>query len=83
MLASLDRWNTEREARAERVQPVEGSGTLPLDGKEYAIQVGDVIASLSARRHQIINTSKYDLKYLVISNNEPVEVILYPVVRRM
>ena len=58
MLASLDRWNTEHEGGAERAQYVEGSGTLPQDGKEYAIQAGDVMASLSARRHQIIDTSK-------------------------
>lgn len=58
---------------------LEGSGTLRQDGHEYPIQTGDVIASSVGKAHQIINTSENDLRYLVISNNEPpVDVVLYP-----
>ena len=39
---------------------------------------GDVIASPIGKAHQIINTSAKNLKYLVISNNETVDVTLYP-----
>jgi uncharacterized cupin superfamily protein len=57
---------------------LEGSGTLRQDGKEYPVREGDVIASPIGKAHQIINTSEKDLKYLVISNNEIVDVTLYP-----
>jgi uncharacterized cupin superfamily protein len=57
---------------------LEGSGTLRQDGHEYPIRQGDVIASSIGKAHQIINTSENDLKYIVISNNEDVDVVLYP-----
>jgi uncharacterized cupin superfamily protein len=57
---------------------LEGSGTLRQDGQEYPIRDGDVIASPVGKAHQIINTSGNDLRYLVISNNEPAEVVFYP-----
>jgi uncharacterized cupin superfamily protein len=55
-----------------------GSGTLRQDGQEYPIREGDVIASSVGKAHQLINTSEKELKYLVISNNENVDVVLYP-----
>jgi uncharacterized cupin superfamily protein len=55
-----------------------GSGTLRQDGQEYAIREGDVIASSVGKAHQIINSSEKELKYLVISNNEDVDVVMYP-----
>ncbi len=57
---------------------LEGAGTLRQDGQEHAIRAGDVIASAIGKAHQIINTSSADLRYLVISNNEPVDIVLYP-----
>lgn len=57
---------------------LEGSGTLRHDGREYPIKEGDVIADLVGKAHQIINTSEGDLKYLVISNNEIADVVMYP-----
>jgi uncharacterized cupin superfamily protein len=57
---------------------LEGSGTLRQDGQEYPVREGDVIASPIGKAHQIINTSDKNLKYLVISNNEIVDVALYP-----
>ena len=57
---------------------LEGSGTLRHDGAEHPIRAGDVIASPVGKPHQIVNTSSADLRYLVISNNEPVDVVVYP-----
>lgn len=57
---------------------LEGSGTLRQEGQEHPIRAGDVIASPVGKAHQILNTSNSDLRYLVISNNEPVDVVLYP-----
>ncbi len=57
---------------------LEGSGTLRQDGQEHPIRAGDVIASPVGQAHQIINTSGNDLRYVIISNNEPVDVVLYP-----
>ena len=37
-----------------------------------------MIASSVGKAHQIINTSEKELKYLVISNNEDVDVVMYP-----
>jgi len=57
---------------------LEGAGTLRQDGQEYPVRKGDVIASPTGTAHQLINTSNKNLKYLVISNNEIVDVTLYP-----
>jgi uncharacterized cupin superfamily protein len=57
---------------------LEGSGTLRQDGQEHPVREGDVIASPIGKAHQIVNTSDKSLKYLVISNNENVDVTLYP-----
>jgi uncharacterized cupin superfamily protein len=58
---------------------LEGSGTLRHDGQVHPIRAGDVIASPVGKAHQIINSSENDLRYIVISNNEPaVDVVLYP-----
>ncbi|MBK6591791.1 MAG: cupin domain-containing protein [Burkholderiales bacterium] len=55
-----------------------GSGTLRQDDVTYAIKEGDVIASGIGKAHQIVNTGVVDLRYLVISNNEKVDVVVYP-----
>ena len=57
---------------------LKGSGTLRHDGQEFSIKEGDVIATPIGKAHQIINTSEDDLKYLVISNNEDADVVMYP-----
>ena len=57
---------------------LEGTGKLRQEGQEYPIRAGDVIASQVGKAHQIINNSAEDLRYLVVSNNEPVDVVLYP-----
>ncbi len=57
---------------------LEGSGTLRHDGREYPIKEGDVIAASIGKAHQIVNTSGTNLKYLVISNNEVADVVMYP-----
>ncbi|WP_076721240.1 cupin domain-containing protein [Motiliproteus sp. MSK22-1] len=57
---------------------LEGEGTLRQNNIEQSIRAGDVIASKITEAHQIINTSDQDLRYLVISNNEPVDVVHYP-----
>jgi uncharacterized cupin superfamily protein len=57
---------------------LEGSGTLRQDGQEYPVREGDLIASPIGKAHQLINASDKNLKYLVISNNDTVDVTLYP-----
>jgi len=55
-----------------------GSGVLRQDDVTYAIKEGDVIASGIGKAHQIVNTRSVELRYLVISNNEKVDVVVYP-----
>ena len=57
---------------------LEGSGTLRQNETEQPICTGDVIASKISIAHQIINSNEQDLGYVVISNNEPVDVVFYP-----
>lgn len=54
------------------------SGTLRQDGKTYAIKEGDVVGSGIGKAHQITNTGDVELRYLAISNNEKVDVVVYP-----
>ncbi|MEI8158660.1 MAG: cupin domain-containing protein [Burkholderiales bacterium] len=55
-----------------------GTGVLRQDDVTFAIKEGDVIASGIGKAHQIVNTGSVDLRYLVISNNEKVDVVVYP-----
>lgn len=57
---------------------LEGEGTLRQNGVEKPIQPGDIIRSGVGDAHQITNTSESELRYLVISNNENVDVVSYP-----
>ena len=57
---------------------LESSGTLRRNETEQPIRTGDGIASKIGIAHQIINSSEQDLRYVVISNNEPVDVVFYP-----
>lgn len=60
---------------------LEGEGTLRFGDQEYSIKKHDIIACPPGGRevaHQIINTSKKNLKYLCLSTNEDVEVCEYP-----
>ncbi|MEQ5817165.1 cupin domain-containing protein [Marinobacter sp. NFXS11] len=57
---------------------LEGEGTLRQNDTEQPIRGGDVIGSGLGDAHQIINTSDSDLRYVVISNNENVDVVSYP-----
>lgn len=60
---------------------LEGTGTLRFGEAEYPIKKHDIIACPPGGRdvaHQIINTSKSDIKYLCLSTNEPYEICEYP-----
>ena len=60
---------------------IEGSGTLRFGSSCFTISGGDIIgfpAGGPETAHQIINTSKTDLIYLVISTQNPCEIIEYP-----
>ena len=57
---------------------LEGEGTLRQNDVEQPIRSGDVIGARRGDAHQIINTSQQDLRYLVIANNETVDVVRYP-----
>lgn len=58
---------------------VEGEGVVRIGEQEHPIRKGDVIASpAGGPAHQIINNSKAELRYLMISTMIPSEVVEYP-----
>ncbi|TQV87016.1 cupin domain-containing protein [Aliikangiella coralliicola] len=57
---------------------LEGEGTIRHNDKEYSVKAGDVVASNVGDAHQLTNTSDKDLRYLVVSNNENIDVVHYP-----
>ncbi len=59
---------------------LEGEGTLRHAGEEYAVRSGDFIAAPPdpQQPHQIVNTSKTELKYMCVSTREDPEICLYP-----
>ena len=65
----------------ELVYVVEGTGTLRLGADRHPIKAGDVLgfpAGGPDHAHQILNTSDADLVYLIMSTQNPVEVLEYP-----
>jgi len=65
----------------ELVYVVEGEGTLRMGENRHPIKAGDVLGFPPGgpeHAHQIINTSKSDLVYLIMSTQNPVEVLEYP-----
>jgi uncharacterized cupin superfamily protein len=60
---------------------VEGEGTLRFGAETHPIRAGDVLgfpAGGPEHAHQILNTSDADLVYLILSTQNPVEVLEYP-----
>lgn len=58
---------------------VSGSGEVRLDDQSLPVRAGDLIANpAGAEAHQIINTGASDLRYLAISDINPVDIIEYP-----
>jgi uncharacterized cupin superfamily protein len=60
---------------------LEGTGQLRLGSATHKIKKGDVIAAPPGNRstaHQIINTSKKQLKYLAVSTKSSPEIAEYP-----
>ena len=60
---------------------LEGEGELRFGEQRYAIRKHDVIACPTGGpevAHQIVNTGSTDMRYLSLSNNEPLEVCEYP-----
>lgn len=60
---------------------VSGEGTLRFGDETYPVKAGDVLgfpAGGPEHAHQIINTSDADLVYLILSTQNPVEVLEYP-----
>lgn len=67
-------------ANEEMYVVLEGSGTLRLDGQEFPIRRGDVVALPPGPRsaHQLINDSEAPLRVLAVSTMEEPDVIDYP-----
>lgn len=67
-------------ANEEMFLILEGEGTLRYAGATYPIRAGDVMAIPSGpdTAHQIINTSKSDLRYLAVSTMVEPDVMEYP-----
>jgi len=59
---------------------LKGTGRLRLDGKEYPLRSGDVVACPPGRNwaHQITNDSDAELEYLAISTKIGPEIVHYP-----
>jgi uncharacterized cupin superfamily protein len=60
---------------------LEGSGEVRIGDATYPIKKGDVIANPAGGRntaHQIVNTSKAELKYLALSTRQMPELVEYP-----
>lgn len=67
-------------ANEEMFLILEGEGMLRYAGAEYSIHPGDVICALPGpdTAHQIINTSRDNLRYLAVSTMEEPDVMEYP-----
>ena len=49
---------------------VQGTGVCKLDGEEYEVTVGDVIAIDEEQKHQITNTGETDLIFVEVQLGE-------------
>ncbi len=67
-------------ANEEMFVVLEGEGTLRYDGDHHPIKAGDVISAKAGKgtAHQIVNSSKDELRYLAISTMIHPEVAEYP-----
>lgn len=60
---------------------LEGEGTYRFGGETYPVKAGDIIAAPAGGQetaHHLINTGKFDLKYLSVSTMEEPEICEYP-----
>ena len=59
---------------------LEGAGSVRVAGELLPLKKGDVVFAPAGKDypHQIVNTSDAPLKYLAISNREPIEICEYP-----
>ena len=68
-------------ANEEMFFVLEGEGEVRIGGETYPIKQGDVIAHPPGgpeTAHQIVNTSKAELKYLAVSTRISPEIAEYP-----
>jgi len=67
-------------AEEEMFVVLEGSGSVRIAGEMLPLKAGDVVFAPTGKDYprQIVNTSDTTLKYLAISNQEPVEICEYP-----
>lgn len=67
-------------ANEEMFFVLSGEGTLRLNGAEYPLRAGDVIAVPPGPQsaHQIYNSSAAELRYLAVSTRLQPEVVQYP-----
>ena len=65
----------------ELIVILDGEGVARIGDREFPIRKGDVIGAPPGGRetaHQIINTSKAELRYLCVSTMIPSEIVEYP-----
>lgn len=67
-------------AEEEMFVVLEGSGSMRVAGEMLPLKAGDVVFIPPGKDypHHVVNTSGAPLKYLAISNREPVEICEYP-----
>jgi uncharacterized cupin superfamily protein len=69
----------------EMIYITDGAGTLRLAQEEFAVEAGDVIACPAGADypHQLINSGKDELRYLVVSTMEYPDISEYPDSRKI
>ncbi|MGE0828423.1 MAG: cupin domain-containing protein [Hyphomonadaceae bacterium] len=64
----------------EHILFLEGEATLRLGNKQYAVKAGDYVCFPAGQKagHCLVNTSGAPCRYLIIGDNDPNEVCVYP-----
>ena len=67
-------------ANEESIYVLEGTGTLRIGGREFALSQGDYVALPvgEAHAHQVYNTSGEPLRYLCLSTMVEPDILVYP-----
>jgi uncharacterized cupin superfamily protein len=64
----------------EHIVALDGEATLRLGDRQYALKAGDYVCFPAGERrgHCLINESEHPFRFLMIGDNEPADVCVYP-----
>jgi len=65
-------------AQYELFYIIAGNGTVRSGDENHSVTAGDVIMHPPGDAHQIINTGKMDLTYIIIADNPQLDVVRFP-----